>query len=51
MPGVYPPGHVYTPENTPEPLPEPRIRAKREEVVSKYLHPDYELGLIQSESQ
>ncbi|XP_026836119.1 obscurin isoform X2 [Drosophila erecta] len=47
---VYPPGHVYTPENTPEPLPEPRIRAKREEVVSKYLHPDYELGLIQSES-
>jgi len=48
---VYPPGHVYTPENTPEPLPEPRIRAKREEVVSKYLHPDYELGLIQSESQ
>nr|XP_043066936.1 obscurin [Drosophila bipectinata] len=47
---VYPPGHVYTPENTPEPLPEPRKRAKREEVVSKYLHPDYELGLIQSES-
>ncbi|XP_023037819.2 obscurin isoform X1 [Drosophila willistoni] len=47
---VYPPGHIYTPEATPEPLPEPRIRAKREEVVSKYLHPDYELGLIQSES-
>jgi len=48
---VYPSGHGYTPERTPEPLAEPRKRAKREEVVSKFLHPDYELGLIQSESQ
>ncbi|XP_034109415.1 obscurin isoform X3 [Drosophila albomicans] len=47
---VYPSGHSYTPERTPEPLVEPRKRAKREEVVSKFLHPDYELGLIQSES-
>lgn len=47
---VYPPGHIYTPEPTPEPLSEPRIRTKRIEHVSKYLHPDYELGLIQSES-
>ncbi|XP_017836914.1 obscurin isoform X3 [Drosophila busckii] len=47
---VYPPGHSYTPEATPEPLPEPRKRSKREDVVSKFLHPDYELGLIQSES-
>lgn len=48
---VYPPGHIYTPEATPEPLPEPRKRAKWEDTVSKFLHPDYELGLIQSESQ
>lgn len=48
---VYPSGHSYTPERTPEPLVEPKKRSKREEVVSKFLHPDYELGLIQSESQ
>lgn len=48
---VYPCGHSYTPEHTPEPLPEPRNRSKRDEPVSKFLHPDYELGLIQSESQ
>ncbi|XP_053962910.1 obscurin isoform X2 [Anastrepha ludens] len=48
---VYPPGHSYTPEATPEPLPEPKKRfTKREDAMSKYLHPDYELGLIQSES-
>ncbi|XP_030557678.1 obscurin isoform X1 [Drosophila novamexicana] len=47
---VYPCGHSYTPEHTPEPLPEPRNRSKRDEPVSKFLHPDYELGLIQSES-
>uniref|UniRef100_A0A1A9ZZH6 Obscurin n=1 Tax=Glossina pallidipes TaxID=7398 RepID=A0A1A9ZZH6_GLOPL len=47
---VYPPGFVYTPEPTPEPLPEPKIRSKRAEPYSKFLHPDYELGLIQSES-
>ncbi|KRF85677.1 uncharacterized protein Dvir_GJ19688, isoform B [Drosophila virilis] len=47
---VYPSGHSYTPEHTPEPLPEPRNRNKRDEPVSKFLHPDYELGLIQSES-
>ncbi|XP_069964240.1 obscurin isoform X3 [Bactrocera oleae] len=48
---VYPPGHSYTPEPTPEPLPEPKkYSTKRENTMSKYLHPDYELGLIQSES-
>ncbi|XP_054088791.1 obscurin [Zeugodacus cucurbitae] len=48
---VYPPGHSYTPEPTPELLPEPKKRStKRENTMSKYLHPDYELGLIQSES-
>ncbi|XP_064554448.1 obscurin isoform X2 [Drosophila montana] len=47
---VYPSGHSYTPEHTPEPLPEQRNRGKRDEPVSKFLHPDYELGLIQSES-
>lgn len=48
---VYPPGLVYTPETTPEPMPEPRIRTKRVETYSKFLHPEYELGIIQSESQ
>lgn len=48
---VYPPGHMYTPEPTPEPLPVPKKRSRWEDSVSKYLHPDYELGLIQSESQ
>ncbi|XP_075169287.1 obscurin isoform X4 [Haematobia irritans] len=47
---VYPPGMVYTPEDTPERTPEPRIRSKRVETYSKFLHPDYELGIIQSES-
>uniref|UniRef100_A0A034VYZ1 Muscle M-line assembly protein unc-89 n=2 Tax=Bactrocera dorsalis TaxID=27457 RepID=A0A034VYZ1_BACDO len=48
---VYPPGHSYTPEPTPELLPEPKkYSTKRENTMSKYLHPDYELGLIQSES-
>ncbi|XP_020716206.1 obscurin isoform X3 [Ceratitis capitata] len=48
---VYPPGHSYTPEATPEPLPEPKKRStKKESSMSKYLHPDYELGLIQTES-
>ncbi|XP_046810938.1 obscurin isoform X2 [Lucilia cuprina] len=47
---VYPPGLVYTPEPTPERTPEPRIRSKRVETYSKYLHPEYELGIIQSES-
>lgn len=49
---VYPPGHSYTPEPTPELFPEPKkCSTKRENTMSKYLHPDYELGLIQSESQ
>ncbi|XP_067629054.1 obscurin isoform X3 [Eurosta solidaginis] len=48
---VYPPGNSYTPEPTPEPLPEPKKRStKKQDTSSKYLHPDYELGLIQSES-
>ncbi|XP_073813115.1 obscurin isoform X2 [Musca autumnalis] len=47
---VYPPGLVYTPEATPERTPEPRVRTKRVETYSKFLHPDYELGIIQSES-
>ena len=48
---VYPPGHIYTPERTPEPLPEPKKRSKQGDYSSKYLHPDYELGLVSSESQ
>lgn len=48
---VYPPGEAYTPEATPEPAPRQRIRPKIEDRGSKFLHPDYELGLIKSESQ
>ncbi|XP_059224505.1 obscurin isoform X5 [Stomoxys calcitrans] len=47
---VYPPGMVYTPEGSPERTPEPKPRTKRVETYSKFLHPDYELGIIQSES-
>lgn len=48
---VYPPGLMYTPEPTPEPLPNDKLRGKKKEPYSKFLHPDYEMGLIQSESQ
>ncbi|XP_055374379.1 obscurin isoform X3 [Condylostylus longicornis] len=47
---VYPPYEVYTPEATPEPFYESKTRYRRKESVSKFQHPDYELGLIQSES-
>ncbi|XP_037951991.1 obscurin isoform X2 [Teleopsis dalmanni] len=46
---VYPPGHIYTPEPTPE-RSSSVVKTRYEESVSKYLHPDYELGLFQSES-
>lgn len=47
---VYPPGESYTPEPTPEPLREPRKPGGWEDKVNRFHHPDYELGLIQSES-
>lgn len=48
---VYPPGECYTPEPTPEPSRDPRKRGNWEDKVNRFHHPDYELGLISSESQ
>lgn len=48
---VYPPGEYYTPEPTPEPSREPRKRGNWEDKVNRFHHPDYELGLVSSESQ
>lgn len=47
---VYPPGDYYTPEPTPEPVREPRKRIPWEDKLNKFHHPDYELGLVSSES-
>ncbi|XP_037043462.1 obscurin isoform X3 [Bradysia coprophila] len=47
---VYPPGEFYTPEPTPEPARDPRKRGNWEDKVNRFHHPDYELGLISSES-
>lgn len=47
---VYPPGEFYSPEPTPEPTREPRKRVPWEDKLNKFHHPDYELGLITSES-
>lgn len=41
---VYPPGELYTPELTPEPLREPRKRLNWEDKLNKFHHPDYEFG-------
>lgn len=48
---VYPPGEFYTPEPTPEPARDPRKRGNWEDKVNRFHHPDYELGLVSSESQ
>ncbi|KAG4067668.1 hypothetical protein HA402_005440 [Bradysia odoriphaga] len=47
---VYPPGEFYTPEPTPEPARDPRKRGNWEDKVNRFHHPDYELGLVSSES-
>lgn len=46
---VYPPGEVYTPEPTPEPLKDNR-KANWEDKLNRFHHPDYDLGLASSES-
>lgn len=49
---VYPPGYRYTPEGSPHRTPEPKKKSiPWKDTGSKYLHPDYELGLIESESR
>lgn len=49
---VYPPGHVYTPEGTPERSSRsPRIPNNYDNHMPEFEHPDYELGMIKSESQ
>lgn len=47
---VYPPGEYYTPEQTPEPVRQPRTRIAWEDKLQRFHHPDYELGMIKSES-
>lgn len=47
---VYPPGEFYTPEPTPEPTRD-RKRGNWEDKVNRFHHPDYELGMVSSESQ
>lgn len=41
---VYPPGEVYTPEPTPEPLKDSRKLISWEDKLSKFHHPDYEVN-------
>lgn len=48
---VYPPGEIYTPEPTPEPVREPKKYKAWEDQLNKFHHPDYDLSLINSESQ
>lgn len=47
---VYPPGESYTPEATPEPSRELHKHIPWEDKITRFHHPDYEIGLIQSES-
>lgn len=47
---VYPPGDKYTPEPTPEPLRDQRKGSHWEDKLSRFHHPDYDLGLVASES-
>ncbi|XP_026462647.1 obscurin-like [Ctenocephalides felis] len=50
---VYPPGHVYTPEDTPERIDigkKDRKPGKWDNEIPTREHPDYEIGLFKSES-
>lgn len=49
---VYPPGHIYTPEPTPEPQPkEPKEARTWEDRIPSREPIDYEIGIAKSESQ